>query len=63
MRPVYRLRHMSQTKLENNYPFHLLDRGTRLFQELLQLVLILLCLRFRGRGIRLFLMLGLSRLL
>ena len=63
MKPVYQLKHTSQTRLENNYPYHLLDRDTRLFPELLQLVLLLLNLRFLDRGIRLFSMMGLSRLL
>jgi hypothetical protein len=61
MKPVYQLRHMSQTKLESNYPYHPLDRDTRLFQELLLLLLVPFHLRFRGPRIRLFLMLGLSR--
>jgi len=63
MKLVYQLKHTSQTKLENSYPYHLLGRDTPLFPELLQLVLLLLCHRFRGRGIRLSSMLGLSRLL
>ena len=63
MKPVCPLKPTFQTKLENNYPYHLLDRDTRLFPELLQLVLLLLNLRFLDRGIRLSSMLGLSRLL
>jgi hypothetical protein len=60
MKPVYQLRHMSLIRLGNNYPYHQLGRGTLLV--LLQvLLLVLFHLRFLGRGIRLFLMLGLSR--
>jgi hypothetical protein len=61
MKPVYQLRHMSQTKLENSYQYHLLDRDIQLLQELYPLLLVLFHLRFRGPQIRLFLMLGLSR--
>lgn len=61
MKPVYQLKHMSQTKLENNYPYHLSGRDTRLFQERLPLLLGLFHLRSRGPRKRLFLMLGLSR--
>jgi hypothetical protein len=63
MKPVYQLRHMSPTKLENNYQYHLQDRDTRPFPELYLLLLVPFHLRFRGPRIRLFLMLGLSRLL
>jgi hypothetical protein len=62
MKPVYRPRHMSLTRLGNNYPYHLSGRGTLLV--LLQVLLrVLFHLRFRDRGIRLFLMLELSRML
>jgi hypothetical protein len=61
MKPVYQPRHMYPTKLENNYPYHLLDRDTRLFQALFPLLLGLFHLRFRGPRIRLFLMLALSK--
>jgi hypothetical protein len=63
MKPVYQLKHMYPTRLGNNYQYHLLGRGTRLFQGLYPLLLVRFHLRFRGPRIRLFLMLGLSRLL
>jgi hypothetical protein len=61
MRLVYQLKHMYPTRLENNYPYLLSGRDTRLFQELYPLLLVRSHLRFRGPRIRLFLMLGLSR--
>jgi hypothetical protein len=51
---------MFLTRRGNNYPYHQLGRGTLL--ALLQvLLLVLFHLKFRDRGIRLFLMLELSR--
>jgi len=59
MRLVYQLRHMYPIRPENNYPYHLSDMGTRLV--LLQVLLVQFHLRSLGKGIRLFLMLELSR--
>lgn len=58
MKLVYRLRHMSLIRLENNYLYHLLGRG--MLQVHLLPVLFHSRLRFRDKGTRLFLMLGLS---
>lgn len=60
MRLVFQLRHMSPTKPGNNCPYHLLDMGTRLVL-LPVLLLVPFHLRCLGKGIRLFLMLELSR--
>ena len=59
MKLVYQLKHMYPTRPGNNYPYHLSDIGTRLV--LLQVLLLVFHLRSLGKGIRLFLMLELSR--
>ena len=59
MKLVYQLRHMYPIRLENSYLYHLSDMGTR--PVLLRVLLVPFHLRPPGKGIRLFLMLELSR--